>query len=275
MLKSMKWPHFLILLVFLVIGIATPFFVFQQTEKSNAEKAAAEESKEKTVSALTYQQPQISLTAEEMPIIGAATEARAIALLFDNSWNNSVSSTLLFALQSNHARATFFVTGRWAGEHPDICRLIAGEGNELGILGNQQEQYDKQPAEWIKSDIEKSAGQIKGVSGFQPALFAAGNGTVNPTVVKTVLGIGYRMVAGTIDANNHFNSSSDMVIGRLQQSVRPGSIVVFHVPEGAGNLAGTIDVFLKRMEQQNYQVVSVGELLNKYSEKGVVRKPMQ
>jgi peptidoglycan/xylan/chitin deacetylase (PgdA/CDA1 family) len=201
-------------------------------------------------------------------------DTRAVALLIDNSWNNNISSTLIFALKSNHAHASFLVAGRWAGEHPDICRLIAGEGNELGILGNQYDQYGKQPLDWIKNDIVQSAGQIKGVSGVQPALFSTGN-SINPTVVKAAAASGYRMVTGSIDANNHVNPDPDMVVSRLLQSAKPGTIIIFHVPEGRGNLAGTVDTFLKRMEQQNYQVVSVSELLSKYSEKGVAKKPLQ
>ncbi|MCE5287141.1 MAG: polysaccharide deacetylase family protein [Pelosinus sp.] len=276
MLKHiLKWPVVGTFFVFLVIGAAVPFFAYWQTEQLAAENAVVEASREKEVNALTYQQPIITLAAEEMPIMGTLTASRTIALLIDNSWNNTISSTLIFALKSNHAHATFFIAGRWAGEHPDICRLIAGEGNELGVLGNQYEQYDKQPLELIKNDIAKSAGQIKGVSGVQPVLFSAGNGVINPIVVKTVAGMGYRMVTGKVDANNHISANPDMIIGRLLQSAGPGSIVVFHVREGTSNLASTIDTFLKRMEQQNYQVVSVSELLSRYGEKGVVRKPLQ
>lgn len=271
----LKWPKLGIFLLFLVIGAATPFFVARQTAQLDAEKAEAEHQRDKQVTALTYQQPAVTLAPEEMPIVGSLTDSRKVALLLDNSWSNTISSTLIFALTSNHAHATFFVAGRWASEHPDSCRLIVGEGNELGVLGNQAEQYDKQPLEWIKSDIAKSAGQIKGVSGLQPTLFSAGNGQAIPTVIKATAGSGYRMVTGSIFANNHINPSPDMIIGRLQQSAKPGSIVVFTVPEGEGNLASTIDVFLKRMEQQNYQIVSVSELLNTYSEKGIVRKPIQ
>jgi peptidoglycan/xylan/chitin deacetylase (PgdA/CDA1 family) len=270
-----KWPKLGVLLLFLAVGAAVPFFVARQMTDSDAERAVAKENRAKEVAALTYQQPQITLTAEEMPIIGTVTDARAVALLIDNSLNNSVTSTLVFALKNNHAHATFFVAGTWASEHPDICQLIAGEGNEFGILGDQYDQYDKQPLGWVKSDIEKSAGQIKGVSGFQPALFSAGSGAISPAAVKTAAAIGYRMVAGSVDANNQISSNSDMIVGRLLQCVRPGSIVVFHVPEGAGNLASTINTFLKRMEQQNYQVVSIVELLSRYSEKGVLRKPLQ
>jgi peptidoglycan/xylan/chitin deacetylase (PgdA/CDA1 family) len=271
----LKWPKLSFFLLILIIAAAVPFFVFRQVAQIDAEKAAVEEAREKQVTALSYQQPIITLTAEEMPIMGTLTDSRTIALLIDNSWNNTLPNTLVFALKSNHAHATFFVAGRWASEHPDICRLIAGEGNELGILGNQGEQYDKQPLEWIKSDIEKSAAQIKGVSGFQPVLFCAANGVINPTVVKAAATAGSKVVAGSVDANNHISANSEMVIGRLLQLARPGAIVVFHVPEGAGNLASTIDIFLKRMEQQNYQVVSVSQLLNKYSENGIVRKPQQ
>jgi peptidoglycan/xylan/chitin deacetylase (PgdA/CDA1 family) len=271
----LKWPKLGILLLFLVIGAVTPLFVARQTAQLDAEKAEAEHERDKQVTALTYQQPAVTLAPEEMPIMGSLTDARKVALIVDNSWSNTISSTMIFALKSNHAHATFFVAGKWASEHPDSCRLIAGEGNELGILGNQAEQYDTQPLEWIKNDIGKSAGQIKGVSGFQPTLFMVGNGQVKPTVIKAAAGSGYRMVTGSIYANNHINASPEMIIGRLQQSAKPGSIIVFAVPEGADNLASTIDIFLKRLEQQNYQVVSVSELLNAYSEKGVARKPLQ
>lgn len=269
----LKWPRLGLVLLFFVVGALAPFFVFWRTEQLNTEKAVQKEEREEKTAALTYQQPAISLSAGEMPIVGTMTDSKTIALMIDNSWNNTVSSLLIFALKSNHAHATFLVAGKWASEHPDICRLLVREGNELGILGNQHEEYDRNPPEWIKSDIEKSASQIKGVSGAAPTLFSAGK-NVNPSVVKAAAGAGFLMIMGGIDANNLINMNQDMIIGRLLQSTVPGSIVVFHVPAASDNFASTIDAFLQRMEQQNYKVVSVSELLSKYKEKGIVRKSL-
>jgi peptidoglycan/xylan/chitin deacetylase (PgdA/CDA1 family) len=265
LVQIFKWPKLSAFLLFLAI-IAAPWYFVSRQEQLAAQEASRKEQ------ITTYQQPYIALSAEEMPIIGTLTDSKAFALIIDNSWRNTISPLLVFSLKNNHAHATFFVAGNWASEHPDICRLIAGEGNELGVFGNQYEQYDKQPLEWIKDDIESSAGQIKGVSGRQPSLYCPDNGLINPSVVKAAAAAGYKTVLWSVDANNHINANEDMVIGRLLQSAKPGSIVVIHVPANANNLVSILNTFLKRMEQQSYQVVSVSELLTKYGGKGVVRK---
>lgn len=73
-----------------------------------------------------------SLLLTHGPRRALASEIIEIAVTFDDGPHPEHTPRLLDALARTSARATFFVIGERAEQHPDIVRRIANEGHELG-----------------------------------------------------------------------------------------------------------------------------------------------
>ena len=65
-------------------------------------------------------------------VIRVSTAEPAIALTFDDGPHPEDTPRLLDVLERHGAKATFFVVGKSARDHPDLIERIAGAGHALG-----------------------------------------------------------------------------------------------------------------------------------------------
>jgi peptidoglycan/xylan/chitin deacetylase (PgdA/CDA1 family) len=63
--------------------------------------------------------------------------SRILALTYDDGPSSSLTPQLLDLLQRRGARATFFMLGRNAQQHPDIADRIIAEGHDVGCHSDQ------------------------------------------------------------------------------------------------------------------------------------------
>lgn len=80
-----------------------------------------------------------------------------IALTFNIGWGDEKAVPILKTLQKNGVKsATFFLSGAWAEQHPDIVNRIEKAGYEIGSLGYAYVDYtDEEPAK-VRHDMQKA-----------------------------------------------------------------------------------------------------------------------
>ena len=78
------------------------------------------------VAAPTPAQPQITFNSVHV-------EGPYIALTFDDGPHPTLTPKLLDLLAAHHMKATFFVIGQNAADHPDILRRAMREGHEVQV----------------------------------------------------------------------------------------------------------------------------------------------
>lgn len=82
---------------------------------------------------------------------------------------------LLKILAEYHVKATFFVLGWIAEQHPDLIRQIAREGHEIGSHGYAHKPiYDSTPQEF-RDELRRSKHILESLSGQQVVGFRAAN----------------------------------------------------------------------------------------------------
>jgi peptidoglycan/xylan/chitin deacetylase (PgdA/CDA1 family) len=57
---------------------------------------------------------------------------RMVALTFDATYGDNQTYELLEILRNNNIKATFFLSGIWLINYPQLARAIAAEGHEIG-----------------------------------------------------------------------------------------------------------------------------------------------
>lgn len=79
-----------------------------------------------------------------------------------------LTATFLDFLRRENGRGTFFIVGEVARRHPELVRMIAAEGHEIGCHSDRHVRLDQQNPAQFRDDLRRSL----------DALAAAGAGTV-------------------------------------------------------------------------------------------------
>lgn len=82
---------------------------------------------------------------------------------------------LLALLGEHYARATFFVLGEVAAEHPSVLRKIAAGGHEVACHGDRHEDVYRQSPEEFRGDIRRAKARIEDVVGDRVIGYRAPN----------------------------------------------------------------------------------------------------
>jgi len=66
-----------------------------------------------------------------------------IAFTCNVDWGNEEIPLMLEILEKNNLRITFFVTGRWAKNNPELLKEIYNKGHEIGNHGYGHRMHSK------------------------------------------------------------------------------------------------------------------------------------
>lgn len=204
-------------------------------------------------------------------IAGTRTDQKVVALTFDHSWGNKFTPSILDTLQRNNLKVTFFIMGPWAQKYPDIARRMVSDGHEIASHGYRHENYGDMSPDWVREDIQKAHALIKDVTGADPSLIRPPNGHYSQKSLKVTDELGYKTIIWNVDSLDWKNPGRDVIIDRVMKRIKPGAIILMHASDTPVQTAEALPILLDRIKAEGYQIVTVGELLTKYSERGIQR----
>lgn len=167
---------------------------------------------------------------EAFRVAGSRTDR--IALTFDAGSDARAVPLILKTLHEHHARATFFLTGRFAEKFPAECRAIAGAGMELGNHSYSHPHFTRLSETAIRRELAQAETAIQKACGrTAKPLFRFPYGDMDARTARAVAAAGYQPIAWTLDSLDSVGKpkSSDYVAGRIIRKVRPGYVTLMHV----------------------------------------------
>lgn len=224
-----------------------------------------------TICAVYAQVSDVITGGGPIAIAGTRTNAKVVALTFDHSWGNKFTPSILDTLQQRNVKVTFFLMGPWAKKYPEVAQRIAAEGHEIGSHGYRHENYGDHTADWVREDITKAHAQLKEITGVEPNLLRPPNGHYSRTSLQVADELGYKTIIWNIDSLDWKNPGREAIINRVMQRLKPGGIILMHASDTPVQTAEALPELLDRISAAGYRIVTVGELLQNYSEKGLVR----
>jgi polysaccharide deacetylase family sporulation protein PdaB len=204
-------------------------------------------------------------------IAGVRTEQKVVALTFDHSWGNKFTPSILDTLQKNNLKVTFFIMGPWAEKYPEVAKRMVADGHEIASHGYRHENYGDMTPEWVREDIQKSQQQIKAVTGVEPKLLRPPNGHYSQTSLKVTEELGYKTIIWNVDSLDWKNPGKDVIVERVVKRLKPGAIILLHASDTPVQTAEALPVLLEQIHAAGYKVVTVGDLLANYADKGLKR----
>jgi peptidoglycan/xylan/chitin deacetylase (PgdA/CDA1 family) len=183
-----------------------------------------------------------------------------IALTFDDGPHATLTPKLLDLLAAHHMRATFFVVGQNAADHPDILRRAVREGHEIGNHSWSHPNLGRMSDEAVRRELQKTDDAIFAAIGKHPTLLRPPYGSITARQKRWIHDdFGYRIITWDVDPLDWKRPGPSVVTNRILKETRPGSIVLAHDihPPTIEAMPATFD----QLDRKGFKSVTVSELL--------------
>lgn len=183
-----------------------------------------------------------------------------VSLMINVAWGEEDLPEMLRVLQSEGARATFFLTGRWAEKNEALLQQIAAAGHELGNHGYADDEVFPELDSWAMArSIRQTNEIIFDAVGSYPLYFTPHKGEYNPLTLEIVSRQGMRTLLWTLDTVDWQKPGVDLMRERIVRNLAPGQIILMHPTADTVQLLREI---LPWIREKGLSVVSAAELLN-------------
>ena len=166
------------------------------------------------------------------PITRLRSNARAVALTFDDGPNPDATPQILEALAARGVKATFFVLGRHAERWPELVARVGAEGHSIGNHGYYHRKLHFKSPRYVHEDLALGTRAIEQASGIRPQLFRAPHGFRSPWVTAIARSLGQRTVGWSLGVWDSDRPGVDAIADRTVNGARPGSILLLHDGDG-------------------------------------------
>lgn len=205
-------------------------------------------------------QPSTTPAGPQISFSSVYVEGPYIAMTFDDGPDESLTPRLLDLLATHRIKATFFVVGQNAADHPDIVRRAAREGHEIANHSWSHPNLGKMSDESVRQELRRTDKAIHAAIGTRPALLRPPYGSMNARQKRWIHDeFGYRIILWDVDPLDWKRPGPSVVCNRILKETRDGSIVLAHDihPPTIAAMPATFDQLLAK----GFKFVTVSELL--------------
>lgn len=173
---------------------------------------------------------------------------KRLYLTFDDGPNPGITAEVLEVLDSFRVKATFFVLGEKADQHPELVDDILKRGHGLGSHG------------WLHLDGWKTSTATytenagKHTQTMPLSLFRPPFGRITPKQTATLRKMGFQIVMWSASAEDYSGKiHNDHSLRKLLSKTHDGSIVLFHdSPQAIINCRFMLPKVLDHFLSKNY-----------------------
>jgi len=188
--------------------------------------------------------------------------SRQIALTYDcGGIDMGRAVEILDVLKEHEVRATFFLTGEWVENHPELSRRIVDDGHDVGNHSYDHPDMTRLSPEDIRRQICEAEASIYRVTGEAGRpLFRLPFGAYNKQVLEILGDMGFDYsIHWSIGTLGWHQQAAKIMVSRTLKKVKNGDIVLMQVL-GQG-IAEVSDLLIPELKQRNYELVTVGSML--------------
>ena len=165
------------------------------------------------------------------------TDQKIMALTINVDWGEEYIPGILDALDQGKAKATFFVTGRWASKHPELLNEIAARGHEIENHGYSHPHPDRLSVGANQEEIKKTETIIQKITGRKTHFYAPPYGEKGASGLQAAELLGYRTILWTLDTVDwRPESTPELITQRIVNpavrfGIKPnknGAIILMH-----------------------------------------------
>ncbi|WP_296865486.1 polysaccharide deacetylase family sporulation protein PdaB [Thermosyntropha sp.] len=197
----------------------------------------------------------------QKPIYEIRTDKKIVALTFDISWGNTTPEPVLDILKKHKIKCTFFLSGPWVKQYPDIAMRIKTDGHEIASHGHRHINLSNLSKAEIKEEVMNAHNAIKEATGVDARLIRTPNGDYSNHVIDAIHECNYEAIQWGTDSLDWMNPGVDTIIERVTKKAHPGDIILMHASDSCKQTTDALPIIIKELKKQGYKFVTVSELL--------------
>ncbi len=218
--------------------------------------------------ATTPTNPPATTTTTSVPtgpagyVANGSRTGTAVALTFHGSGDVTLTQELLASAHQLSAPITVFGVGTWMESNPSVADAILAGGHTLGNHTYTHPDLGSLDAAAVADEIGRCAQVLDRLEGSNGHWFRPSGIVVPTALILDQAGLaGYPVSVGyDIDPLDYEDPGSSVIVARVSQALRPGSIVSLHTGH-----AGTVQAFpalVQTIRSRHLEPVRIGDMVS-------------
>lgn len=190
-----------------------------------------------------------------------ATDSPQIRLTIDDGPDPRQTPQILDLLAREGVRAEFFVIGKNAAAHPELCGRMRDEGHlvQNHTFSHPSATFWAAGPSLARREIARCSAAIREATGREPTRFRAPVGMANPFVHLVAWELGLRLAGWSASGNDGIWHDPTRVVRKITASLRPGAIILMHDSHLPGMREGqracTLEALLASVRDHGFSFV--------------------
>ena len=202
----------------------------------------------------------ITIPENAVAIYRGNPNRRMVSLTFDATYGDNQTYELLEILRNNNIKATFFLSGIWLINYPQLARAIAAEGHEIGNHSYTHPHMPLITMQEVTNQIVRTEALIRNITGQDPYLFRPPFGEYTQAILNQLASLGYVTIMWTIDSLDWQNPGADKVVSRVVNNTEPGAIILLH--QSAPDTLQGLQTMIRQLREQGYDFGTVSQVIS-------------
>lgn len=202
--------------------------------------------------------PSITTSHFQPYVRGSSLEPR-VAIMINVDWGDEFIPAMLDVLRDYDVIVTWFPTGRWVKQAPELARQISLAGHEIGNHGGWHGMPSQMGRDEVIRLIQEGEDEITKATGQKPQIFAPPAGDYNRQTVAVAAELGYKTVLWTVDTVDWKRPAPTVIVDRVLSQICSGALVLMHPTQPTSE---ALPIVIDHLLTKGYQMVTVSELLS-------------
>lgn len=187
----------------------------------------------------------------------AAPQTKLVAVTIDDGPSLKYVLRAMEAAERHGCKVTFFVTGRWLAQDPQIARRICERGHQIGNHTWDHVALANCPPAKIRDQLKRVNDLIVKSGGKRPTVFRPPYGSHNATVDKIAAELGMKVTMWDIDPRDWARGPGQKTLSTIFSQLKPGRLILIHEVH---NTYEVLDQLFAGLQQRGYTSVRVDQL---------------
>jgi peptidoglycan/xylan/chitin deacetylase (PgdA/CDA1 family) len=184
-----------------------------------------------------------------------------VALTIDDGPDPIYGPAIAQYLHDAQVPATFFLVGKRVKQFPQVAKLLADDGFELGDHTYDHQRLSTLNPRLISNEITFCAKDIKDVTGRDVSLLRPPGVQYTDDVLKIARSLGYVTVSWTCGARDYDDQPAPYIAQRVIDRTEAGSIILLH--QDHSSTAGALPIIVKALRARGYRFVTISQMLDR------------
>ncbi|MEM8531832.1 MAG: polysaccharide deacetylase family protein [Chloroflexota bacterium] len=210
---------------------------------------------------------QTNSLEQELILIRRGTPERPwVALTLDGGAGAEPVPRMLDVLDERDIQITFFLTGVWVEEHPELAQRIVDDGHEVANHSYSHSDFTQLSDDAIRQELADTEAIVRETTGVSSRpFFRPPYGAYDDRILRLVQEEGYISIYWTLDSLDSFGEpkTADFLVERVTTTLTPaeshGAIILVHC--GNDTTADALPRILDQFAAMGLEIKKLSEVI--------------